>query len=203
MIEQTFGGLLWTLMSNHILTNDYGWVEDVKYVGRGSDIMTDMLDTFEVYSGFLDAIPREDWGDIIEGTDKEDGLIRMLLRYSRKSSDLEMREEYPGRKRPLDGVRRDTKTIQDFYDLVSELYNQSEGGDLPYKDDISTALDVAAWLIDDLENKRFEIFPRWDYYEWEVKTKTEISDFLDALIAKYDLKGCSLDKDELISNLSS
>lgn len=198
----SFGELFRELMEHYIEANDYAWIYDVEYESETAEFLEKILYNFEIYGGFLDDIPKEDWVDIIEG---KDGLIKIALRYTRKPTDLELKEVYVGTKRPLDQIEKDLRTIEKFGELVYgivERIEELEGVYVPpYMDKIEASLEAVELLADDLVKQKFEIFPRTNYYKWEVTTKTEISNFIDDLIAKYNLEGCSIDKDQLISSL--
>ncbi|WP_415405717.1 hypothetical protein ACLHDG_08095 [Sulfurovum sp. CS9] len=188
MKEQTFGQLLIEQAYERITIGDYSGM---------LDFFHDILDTFEKDSGFLDAIPREDWLEVI------DKLISPIYDYTSKPAEVKMNKKSPPAKRPKDKIEQEIKVIEKFQELLGVICTAHTYCYFPHAKEIEEALNTAQILKDDLKNQTFDIFSKVDYYSREVPSKTEISNILDDIIKKYNLKGCSLDKDQLIANLPS
>lgn len=164
--ELTFTGLLNELMTDHLLASDYWWDKRLNGDGEEADFLMGILDSFDLNGGFLDAIPKEDWADIIKGTDEKKGLIDAIWDYTRKLHDLWLREEYPGVDRPLDKINRHIVIIEKFEELVASAYNRAVEGryGILWDEEVEAALHVAKILKGDLVEEGFGIFPRTDYY---------------------------------------
>lgn len=209
--NESFSKTLNLYAQKYLEENDYMKEE---YYQESLELFNSILNSFEIFGGFLDCIPIEEREEIIQSRRKvfrngkidiiegKYGLLQHIQEYLRRPQSLELIKEYQGVDKPNRKVAKHLKIIKEFEELVSGAVQESDEGQyyIPYYDEILTTLETINVLKDDLENKKFDIFSRYNYYAWKVETKTPLKNFLDDLIKRYKISNCQIDKKQLIDN---
>ncbi len=209
--NESFAETLNLFAKQYLKENDYMYDD---YHKEDLQLFESIIKSFEIFGGFLDCVPMADRYEIIysrrkvfldgknEISEGKDGLLKYIRDYSGRSLSVELFEKYRGVDRPHRKVNKHMKIIENFEHLVSEVLRESIEGEyyIPYNDELETTIEAIEALKDDLENKKFKIFSRTNYYAWEVETKTPLNNFLEDLINHYKIDKCKMDKKQLIEN---
>jgi chemotaxis protein histidine kinase CheA len=105
---------------------------------------------------------------------------------------------------PSREIKKDLKTITTFETLIKDkididflkLSNKTK------VQEVEDLLKIINDLKNDLETKELDIFNRYKYYEYETIPKTDLSHIIDMIKEDHNIKITTLEKKELIDNLT-
>lgn len=177
-------------------------------------ISEENLYAVELNIGFFENVPKEDLSKVLEH------FLELLFYYEidlghynldinrrvNKTKILLKIDKPPTR--PSIQIERDINLLKAYQEMVHRLYGAENKKDGSYAflnipDELYQNYLNNIKIIDDLEQKKFKLVSKLKYYEMEAPSKTELRNYLKELRMKYNLKGVSLEEDQLIKKLSS
>ena len=147
-----------------------------------------IIESFELYGSFLDSIPFKERYEVIN-----DEILMWIERYIENVDTKKFREEYPLSEANKE-IQKDIKALSKFEDTILKrlwLHNHQA------YDELSTIIFA---LKKDIQEKNFEIIPKAAYSD-TFATKKELTNILDSLIQKYNIKGATVTKKQLVDHI--
>ena len=159
----------------------------------------------ENYISLFEDIPITDIDIIFEE------LLERLFEYDTKKrkesiDSLINKEDLLEKVKPITQIKYDIQTIQKYQDMVLRLYGAKSKIDNSYvlfnaPKEIKENYKNNKIILNDLENKSFQIISKLKYYQSQKATKNEIKEILKDIKSRYSLLTKSLDIKTLIDSL--
>lgn len=128
-------------------------------------------------------------------------FIRLIVNTQQEKNRL---HDKPNNDRPISMINKDLKIIKEYQEFIINKFGAYKNhkeylliGNAPKE--IKELITINSKLIDDLENKRFNLFCKSRYYK--TARKTNLKNYLKKLRLKYKLKGVTKIEKKMIDEL--
>lgn len=174
--------------------------------------------TLETYTDFLDALPKDTYYQIA----KE--ILELILTFQNGETyeikqilEKEMInlfgekdgwEKIKDKRTPSIKLNSDIKILEDTKKLISKYFNFGLSDDVAdpmivryQPEGFAETFHFLTNLIDDLKNKKFDMVDKNNYYEFDIRSKTPLKNYINEIIKKYNLKSATVAKKQFIDSI--
>lgn len=159
-------------------------------------IVSDYIEAedFELHLSFFDNIPLEYKREVLEDFIE---LIYDYQKYYHKRFEND-------KDKPHIKIKKDINVIQKYQDMLHRLYGAKNKNTGRYElfnipKELMDVYKLNKKLLEELEEKQFKIFSKYEYYEFPQANKNKIKEYLKKIRLKYKLN--SLYEKQLIDSI--